>query len=134
MLKTPQKLWCSVPHGHNFIGEYIFESNFPAEAKICQFDFSIIIEQDISGFDISMEYLIPVEVGDSLDELFEDAFDLWQCELASHFEESCEVVVHILEDEEGGPALKVAFVGSGEYDLLELDNIRMIYLLQQSNL
>jgi hypothetical protein len=42
-------------------------------------------------------------------------------------------MVHILENEEGGAAVEVAFVGSGENNLLESYNIRVFNLLQQSN-
>jgi hypothetical protein len=39
-----------------------------------------------------------MQVGDPFDQLFEDALNFREVKLASHFEESCEVVIHILED------------------------------------
>lgn len=49
-----------------------------------------------------MQYFIAVEIGDSFDELFQKAFDFRKCEFDFVFEETCEIVFHILEDEEGG--------------------------------
>ena len=43
-------------------------------------------------------------------------------------------MVHVFEYKEGRSAEEVAFVGSGKNNFFELDNIRMINLLQQSNL
>jgi hypothetical protein len=43
-------------------------------------------------------------------------------------------VFHVFEDEEGGTALEIAFVGSGDDDFFEFYNIGVINLLQQRNL
>lgn len=65
-----------------------------------------------------MEYFVAVEVGYTLEELFGDGFDFGGSVLDFHFEEACEVVVHILEDEEGGAPEEVAFVGTADDDFL----------------
>jgi hypothetical protein len=134
MFEAPKQLWCPVPEGDNFVGEHIFLAYLPAESEVCELDFSVVVEEDVGGLDVPVEDLVGVEVGDSVDELLEDALDFGDIEPAFDFEESCEVVVHILEDEEGGAFIQIAFVGAGENDFLEFDNIRMINLLQQSNL
>lgn len=98
MLEPPQQLGRPVPQGHDLIGEHVFLPYLPAEPKIGQFDFSLVIEEDIGGLDVPVEYFVLVEVGDALEELPEDALDFGEGELAAHPEESCEVVIHILED------------------------------------
>jgi hypothetical protein len=98
MLESPQKFGSPVPKGHNFIGEDIFKTNLSTQAKVSKFDVSLVVEEDICRLNVSVKDFVPVKVGNSLDELLEDALDFRECELALHFEESREVVIHILKD------------------------------------
>ena len=81
-----------------------------------------------------MEDFVAMQIGDSLDELGEDAFDFGESKPDFHLEEAGEVVVHIFEDKESRPPVHVAAVGPRDDDLLEFNNMGMINLLQQRNL
>jgi hypothetical protein len=98
MLESPKELGSPVPQCYDFVGKNILKADFPAESKISELDLSLIVEEDVCRFDVSVEYFVGVEVGDSLDELLEDALDFGDSEFALHFKESCEVVIHILKD------------------------------------
>ena len=72
-----------------------------------------------------------MEICHSFDELFQNAFDFWEGKFDSFLKESCEVVVHVFEDEEGGSLVKIAAIGSRNDDLLEFNDIGVINLFQQ---
>ena len=65
-----------------------------------------------------MKDFIAMKIGDSFYELLYDAFYFRECIFYFLFEESCEIVVHVFEDEEGRAPEEVAFVGFGDDDFL----------------
>lgn len=81
-----------------------------------------------------MENLILMQISYSLKQLFEDALHLRKTKFSFNLEKACKVVVHVFEYKKGGSPEEVALVGFGKNNFFELDNIRMINLLQQSNL
>jgi hypothetical protein len=70
-----QQLGSSVPQSHHFVGEQIFKFDFAAESEICEFDVSFVVEEDVGGLDIAVEYFVAVEVGDAFEELAYDVLD-----------------------------------------------------------
>lgn len=81
-----------------------------------------------------MKDLILMKVSDSLEQLLKYALDFRETKFSFHLEEPCKIMVHVFEYKEGGSAEEVALIRSRKNNFFELDNIRMINLLQQSNL
>jgi hypothetical protein len=102
-----------------------------SKAEISQFDFATVVEEDVGALQVAMNDFIVVEILDSFKDLLEDAFHLWVGELALETMESGEIVVHVVEHQEGGPAVVVAMRGFGDDDLSEADDVAMVHHLQQ---
>jgi hypothetical protein len=58
----------------------------------------LIVEENIGRFNIAMEYFVSMQISNPLQELFENALDLWNGKMVFHFEQSSKVVIHIFEN------------------------------------
>ena len=70
-------------------------------AKVCDFEDAAVVEEEVGGFEVAVEDVVVVEVGEAGCELEEEAFDFRGEERFGHVvEDGFEVVFHEFENEE----------------------------------
>lgn len=78
VLGAHEDIWSSVPKGDYLMGE-VFHRNSKgtSQPEICQLQNTLAIDEQVLRLQISMEYLVLVALGSSVEQLIQERFDLF---------------------------------------------------------
>lgn len=112
--RAEEELRAAVPQGDDELGEFgrWKLADVAGHAKVCDFEEAAVAEEEVGGFEVAVEDVVFVEVGDARGELEEEALDFGGEEGFGHVvEDGFEVVLDEFEDEEDGAGSdELAFV------------------------
>lgn len=98
-----QDIWGTVPEGDHLVGKGVDRNPKGArEPEIREFELALVVDEQVLGFQVAVQYSVVMAEGDSLQKLVHERFDGDVVQLtatAARIHVLLQVLVHVFEDQ-----------------------------------